>query len=41
MFREVWPEDDYFGKPGLSSNDELDILKQLFYANLGTPTGVF
>uniref|UniRef100_A0A2S2NUZ1 Protein timeless n=1 Tax=Schizaphis graminum TaxID=13262 RepID=A0A2S2NUZ1_SCHGA len=37
--REVWPEDDYFGKPGLNSDDELDILKQIFFADLGTPTG--
>lgn len=41
MSREVWPEDNYFGKPGLSNNDELDILKQIFYANLGLPTGIF
>lgn len=40
MGREVWPEDNYFGKPGLNSNDELDILKQIFYANLGPPTGM-
>lgn len=40
MFREVWPEDSYFGKPGLNSDDELDILKQIFYADLGTPIGI-
>jgi len=38
MLREVWPEDNYFGKPGLSSDDEFNILKQIFYADLGTPT---
>lgn len=38
-YREVWPEDSYFGKPGLSSNEELDILKQIFYADLGNSTG--
>lgn len=37
--REVWPEDSYFGKPGLNSDDELDILKQIFHADLGTPIG--
>ncbi|XP_015364645.1 PREDICTED: protein timeless homolog [Diuraphis noxia] len=37
--REVWPEDSYFGKPGLNIDDELDILKQIFYADLGTPIG--
>ncbi|KAF0730149.1 protein timeless, partial [Aphis craccivora] len=37
--REVWPEDGYFGKPGLNSDDELDILKQIFFADLGTLTG--
>lgn len=37
--REVWPEDSYFGKSGLNSDDELDILKQIFYADLGTPIG--
>ncbi|XP_050066512.1 protein timeless homolog isoform X2 [Aphis gossypii] len=37
--REVWPEDSYFGKPGLNSDDELDILKQIFFADLGTLTG--
>ncbi|XP_050054655.1 protein timeless homolog isoform X3 [Aphis gossypii] len=36
--REVWPEDSYFGKPGLNSDDELDILKQIFFADLGTLT---
>jgi len=40
MFREVWPEDSYFGKPGLNSDDELDILKQIFHADLGTPIGI-
>lgn len=40
MFREVWPEDSYFGKPGLNSDDELDILKQIFFADLGTLTGI-
>lgn len=39
MFREVWPEETYFGKPGLNSEDELDILKQIFYADLGLPSG--
>lgn len=39
MFREVWPEDSYFGKPGLNSDDELEILKQIFYADLGMPIG--
>uniref|UniRef100_A0A2H8TU68 Protein timeless n=1 Tax=Melanaphis sacchari TaxID=742174 RepID=A0A2H8TU68_9HEMI len=37
--REVWPEDGYFGKPGLNSDEEIDILKQIFFADLGTPTG--
>jgi len=41
IFREVWPEDSYFGKPGLNSDDELNILKQIFYADLGTPTGIY
>lgn len=40
MFREVWPEDSYFGKPGLNIDDELDILKQIFFADLGIVTGI-
>ncbi|XP_025415567.1 protein timeless homolog isoform X4 [Sipha flava] len=37
--REIWPEDSYFGKPGLNHDEELDILKQIFSADLGTPIG--
>lgn len=40
MHREVWPEDNYFGKPGLNNEEELDILKQIFFADLGMPTGI-
>lgn len=40
MYREVWPEEGYFGRPGLNCEEELDILKQIFYADLGTPTGI-
>lgn len=40
MFREVWPEDNYFGKPGLTNDEELDILKQIFDADLGKPAGI-
>jgi len=39
MFREVWPEDNYFGNSGLNSDEELDIFKQIFYADLGEPAG--
>ncbi|VVC29572.1 Hypothetical protein CINCED_3A024542 [Cinara cedri] len=35
--REVWPENDVFGKPRLSSDEELDILKEIFFADLGIP----
>lgn len=38
MLREVWPEDGYFGKPGLNNDEELDILKQIFVADLGIPS---
>lgn len=37
MFREVWPEDNYFGKPRPNSDEELDILKEIFFADLGMP----
>lgn len=40
IFREVWPEDSVFGNPGLNSNGELDILKQIFDADLGTSAGI-
>lgn len=40
MFREIWPEDSYFGKPGLNNDEELDILRQIFSADLGTPIGI-
>lgn len=39
MYREVWPEDNYFGNSGLNSNEELDIFKQIFYADLAKPAG--
>lgn len=39
LFREIWPEVSYFGKSGLSNKDELDILKQIFYADIGEPMG--
>lgn len=41
MFREVWPEDNYFGKSQPSGDEELDILKEIFFADLGMPmTGI-
>lgn len=40
LFREIWPEVSYFGKPGLSNKDELDILKQIFHADIGVPIGI-
>lgn len=34
MFREVWPEGDVFGSSDVEPEEELDLLKQIFNANL-------
>ncbi|XP_050538805.1 protein timeless homolog [Daktulosphaira vitifoliae] len=37
--REVWPENGYFGALQLNVDEELDILKQIYFADLGMPEG--
>ncbi|XP_054833022.1 protein timeless homolog isoform X2 [Eublepharis macularius] len=32
--REVWPEGDVFGSPSLAPDEEVELLKQIFFANL-------
>ncbi|XP_062975906.1 protein timeless homolog [Elgaria multicarinata webbii] len=32
--REVWPEGDIFGSPALDSDEETELLRQIFFANL-------
>ncbi|XP_041097860.1 protein timeless homolog [Polyodon spathula] len=35
--REVWPEGDVFGSPDLEQEEELELLKQILFANLPRP----
>lgn len=34
MLREVWPEGDVFGSADVEPEEELELLKQILYANL-------
>lgn len=33
-FREVWPEGDVFGSTDVEPEEELELLKQILFANL-------
>lgn len=35
IFREVWPEDDCFGSPNSTPEDELLLLREIFFTDLG------
>ena len=34
IFREVWPENDCFGNKDMSRDEEMNCLKEVFYADL-------
>lgn len=39
FYREVWPEDDCFGSLTAAPEDELMLLREIFFTDLGHVTG--